>query len=68
MIELLISLLIFLLIASVVLYAVRLVITSIPIPQPFGNILYAIVILIFLCLFLSEVGWVGHPRAWRSWR
>ncbi len=68
MISFLISLLVFLLIASVLLYAARLIISAVPVPQPFANIAYAIVLLILLCLFLNEVGFVGAPHAWRVWR
>ncbi len=68
MISFLISLLVFCLIASVILYCARLVISTIPVPAPFGNIVYAIVILILLSLFLNEVGWIGSAHAWRTWR
>ncbi len=68
MIAFLISLLVFCLIASVLLYVTRLVISSVPVPQPFANIAYAVVLLILLVLFLNEVGWAGEAHAWRSWK
>lgn len=68
MIELLISLLVFLVIASVILYAARLILSSFPVGQPFANIIYAIIVLILLILFLNEVGWVGTTHGWRKWR
>ncbi len=70
MISFLISLLVFVLVASVVLWCVRLALAAIPGgPKPLHNLAYAIVVLILLCLFLSEIGWVGPgPHAWRSWR
>ena len=68
MISLLISILVFALIAGVLLYVARLIITALPVPQPFANIAYAAVILILLVLFLSEVGWLGAPHSWRQWR
>jgi len=50
MIEILISLLIFLIIASLVWWIASLL----PIPQPFKNIVLAIVLLITLLLFLAK--------------
>jgi hypothetical protein len=68
MIELLISLLVFILIASVVLWCIRLALAAIPGgPKPIYNLAYAIVVLILLLLFLSEIGWAGAPHAWRRW-
>jgi hypothetical protein len=68
MISILVALLVFCVIASVLLYVARLVISAVPIPQPFANIAYAIVVLIVLALFLSEIGWLGSAHAWRVWR
>lgn len=68
MIAFLISLLVFCLIASVLLYVAKLAISALPVPQPFANIAYAIVLLLMLCLFLSEIGWIGPIHGWRSWR
>jgi hypothetical protein len=63
----LISLLIFVIIASVLFYIARLIISAIPIPQPWANIAYAIVLLIMLSVFLSEIGYAGPPHGWRTW-
>ncbi len=69
MIEVLVSLLIFILIASVVLWAVRLALAAVPGgPKPIYNLAYAIVVLILLCLFLNEIGWAGTAHGWRTWR
>ncbi len=65
---LLISLLVWLIIACVILYVARLVISGLSVPQPFANIFYALVILILLCVFMSEIGWVGPVHGWRTWR
>ncbi len=67
MIGFLISLLVFALIAGVVLYVAKLVISSLPVTQPFANLAYAAIVLILLVLFLSEVGWWGAPHGWRHW-
>lgn len=67
MLSTIVSLLVFLLIACVLLYVARLVISAFPLPAPIGNIVYAIIVLLVLILFLSEIGWVGAPHAWRMW-
>ncbi len=69
MFEVLISLLVFILIASVVLWCVRLALAAIPGgPKPLYNLAYAIVVLILLVVFLNEIGWVGPHHAWRTWK
>lgn len=68
MIEFLISLIVFCLIASVILWAVRAILGAIPIGPPFAGIIYAAIVLILLLLFLSEIGWISAPHAWRIHR
>lgn len=68
MLEVLVSLLVFVLIAGVVLWCARLAIAALGPPQPLYNLAYAIVVLILLGLFLNEIGWVGQHHAWRTWR
>ena len=69
MIEVLVSLLVFVIIASVVLWVVRIALTAIPGgPKPLHNLAYAIVCLILLLMFLNEIGWVGPHHGWRTWR
>jgi hypothetical protein len=68
MISFLISLLVFCLIVSVILWCARLIIAAVPVPQPMANIIYAIVALLLLAMFLSEVGWLGAPHGWRAFR
>lgn len=69
MLEFLISLLVFILIASIVLWCVRLALSALPgPPKPLYNLAYAIVVLILLVMFLNEIGWAGAPHAWRTWR
>ncbi len=67
MLPTLVSLLVFCVIAAVLLYVARLIIGSLPLAQPFANLVYALVVLILLVLFLNEVGWMGHAHAWRTW-
>lgn len=68
MIDVLVSLLVFILIASVVLWVVRTAIAAVGPPKPIYSLVYAIVVLILLGLFLSEIGWVGAHHGWRTWR
>lgn len=68
MVSFLISLLVFVLIAAVILWLTRAIVGSVPAIQPFANIAYGIVALILLLIFLSEIGWLGAPHGWRSWR
>lgn len=67
MVAFLISLLVFVLIAAVILWLVRAVLSAIPGGAPFTNIAYGVVALILLLLFLSEIGWLGAPHGWRHW-
>lgn len=67
MVPFLISLLVFILIAAVVLWLVRIILNAIPGGAPFTNIAYGIVALILLLLFLNEVGWIGSAHGWRRW-
>ena len=71
LISLLITILIFCLVASVILWVVRLAIAAFagwrapgqPIP-PFYNLAYAIVVLLLLLIFLSKIGYLGHAYVW----
>ncbi len=67
MISTLIALLVFCVIAGVVCMVARALLAAFGIAQPWANVAYALVCLILLCLFLSEVGWFGAPHAWRRW-
>ncbi len=67
MIETLLALLVFFVVGGLLLAVARLVLSAFPLPQPFANLAYAVVLLLVLFLCLSEVGWIGHPHAWRSW-
>lgn len=67
MVSFLISLLIFVLIAAVILWLVRAILTAVPGGTQFTNIAYGIVALILLIMFLSEIGWLGAPHGWRHW-
>ncbi len=68
MIAFLISLLIFVLIAAVLCFVARTVLSALKVPEPWASVAYAIVCLILLCLFLSEIGWISEPHAWRAFR
>lgn len=68
MITFLISLLVCCLIASVILYVVRLVLSALGVPQPIARLVYALVVLVLLGVFLNEIGWMGAPHAWRMWK
>ena len=64
-----ISILVFVLIACVVLWLVRAIVGTFPaVTAPMGNVIYAIVALLLLLVFLSEVGWAGPAHGWRTWR
>lgn len=66
--HLLITLVIFFAVACVLLYVVRLLLGALPgAPKPIYNVFYALAVLLLLCLFLSEMGWLGAPHAWRHW-
>jgi hypothetical protein len=69
MIHFLLALLVFLLIASVLLYCVRLVLVGFAVKQPFYNLAYALCILLLLVTFFfpHELGWTGAPFGWRRW-
>ena len=64
LISLLITILVFCLIASVVLYAVRCGIAALGAPKPVYNLFYAIVVLLLLLVFLSKIGYLGRAYAW----
>lgn len=59
MIELLLSILVFLLIGAIVLWLTRLIVANLPISPTVQNIIIAIVGLILLLVFLQRMGWVG---------
>ena len=61
MISILITLLLYVLVAGVIVYCIGLL----PIPQPWSNVARALVILIVLLVFLNALGWVGQPYGWR---
>lgn len=68
MISLLVALIVFCFIAGVVCMVVRALLAAFGVAQPWANLAYALVCLLLLCLFLSEVGWLGGaPHAWRQW-
>jgi cadmium resistance protein CadD (predicted permease) len=68
MISLLVTLLVFVLIAGVLCFVARTLLRAFKIPEPWASVAYAIVCLILLVLFLSEIGWVSEPHAWRHFR
>ncbi len=69
MIHFLIALIVFLLVAAVVLYCVRLALSGFGVGQPFANLVYALFVLLLLLAFLfpQEMGWTGAPFGWRRW-
>lgn len=58
MIELLISILVFLLIACIILWFVHFIVSNLPISPTIRNLIVAIVALILLLYFLQRQGWV----------
>ena len=66
--HILVTILIFALIAGVVLYLAKAVIAAFKVEQPFASIAYAAALLIVLIVFLSEIGFFGPPHGWRNWR
>ncbi len=64
---LLITILIFVLIAGVLLWAARTLLANAPISPFMKNVAYVLLVLILLLLFLSEIGWLGPAHGWRHW-
>lgn len=56
MIEVLISLVVFIVITAILYWLV----SMIPIPQPFKNIALGLLAIILLLIFLAKIGWLGH--------
>lgn len=52
--ELLVSLLIFLIVAAVVYYICREIVAHLPVPAPLGNIIIVVVLLIMLIFFIQR--------------
>lgn len=67
MIAILITLIVFCIIAGVLCFVARTIIGAFGWTQPWAGVAYALVCLLLLCLFLSEIGWAGAPHGWRTW-
>ena len=68
MIPFLVTLLVAVLVACVLLYVTRLLISGFRVGQPWGNVIYAIVVLLVLCIALAELGAFGPAAAPYGWR
>jgi hypothetical protein len=68
MISLIVSLIVFCVVAGVLCMVARALLAAFGVAQPWANVAYALLCLLLLFLFLSEVGWVSEPHAWRSFR
>lgn len=68
MLSLLLTILIFVIVGGIVLYAAQLALAAFPIPPRFGKLALAVIVLLLLVLFLSEIGWLGPSHGWRVWR
>ncbi len=66
MISILVALIIFCVIAGVLTFVARTLLAAFGVAQPWANVAYALLCLLMLCLFLSEIGWMGAPHAWRG--
>ncbi len=67
MISLVVTLIVFLLLASVLLYIARAVVALMPAPfQRFGALLYGLIALLLVLGLLYQLGWIGDGTpAWR---
>ncbi len=67
MVSILVSLIIFCSITGALCFAAQRERGVLGWPEPWAWLIYALVVLLLLCLFLSEVGWIGAPHRWRTW-
>lgn len=65
MLSLLLTLVVFLLFTCLVLFILRAALSLWPASAKFANLVYGLFVLIILVVFLSEVGLLGAPHAWR---
>ncbi len=68
MISVVVALIVFCFLAGILCMLARALLRAFKIPEPWAAVIYALICLLLFLVFLSEIGWVGPPHRWRSWK